>query len=102
MSDVQKSKRQLQKDLSRLVDDTEALLGSTADVADKSVKTARTKVEESLRTVQEQIESGTNTVEEKVEEGLRTTDQTVRANPYASIGISLGVGLLLGFIFGRK
>ncbi len=102
MSDIQKSKKQLQDDLNRLVEDTKTLLGSTADVADKSAKVARTKVEESLQLVQQQIASGAHIAEEKLEERLRITDQQVRANPYTSIGVSFGVGLLLGFMFGRK
>ena len=102
MSDIQKGKKQLQDDLNRLVEDTRTLLGTTADVADKSAKVARTKVEESLQLVQQQLASGAHTAEEKLEQQLRLTDQHVRANPYSSIGISFGIGLLLGFMFGRK
>jgi len=88
MGDLQKSKKRLQDDLSQLVADTKDLLGSTADVADKTAKDARTRVEASLRTVQDQVNSGIAAAEEKVEEQLQVVDQRVRANPYSAMGIA--------------
>ena len=102
MSDVEKKKKRLQKDLKQLVEDTKGLLGSTADVSDKAAKTARAQVEASLQTVQDQIESGFSAAEDKVEEQLHVLDERVRANPYKTMGISFGVGVLLGFIIGHK
>lgn len=34
--------------------------------------------------------------------GARATDQTIRDYPYYSIGIALGVGLLVGVVLGRS
>ncbi|MGM0541186.1 MAG: DUF883 family protein [Pseudomonadota bacterium] len=102
MSDVQEKKQRLQEDLKQLIVDTKELLGSTADVTDKAAKSARAQVEASLQTVKNQIESDFSAAEVMAKEQLHVLDQNVRANPYKTMGISLGVGVLLGFIMGRK
>lgn len=102
MSDVQKRKQSLQDDLKQLMADTKDLLNSTADVSDKAAKSARAQVEESLKAVKDRFESDISAVGNKAEEQLHVFDQQVRNNPYKTMGISFGVGVLLGFIFGRK
>ena len=102
MSDAVKSKKQLQDELKQLVTDTKDLLGSTADVSDEAARTARAKVEESLKTVQDQAESKFSAAGDKAEEQLHMLDQNVRDNPYVTMGVSFGVGVLLGFIIGHK
>jgi ElaB/YqjD/DUF883 family membrane-anchored ribosome-binding protein len=38
----------------------------------------------------------------KVIAGAKYTDETIRANPYQSIAIAAGVGLLIGILLGRR
>jgi ElaB/YqjD/DUF883 family membrane-anchored ribosome-binding protein len=38
----------------------------------------------------------------KVVAGAKYTDETIRANPYQSIAIAAGVGLLVGVLVGRR
>lgn len=38
----------------------------------------------------------------KVVAGARYTDTTIRANPYQSLAIALGVGVLVGVLVGRR
>lgn len=102
MSDTQKSKQRLQEELKQLVKDTKDLLGTTVDLSDKAAKAARAKVEASLQSVEEQVEAGLAAAGDKVEEQLHVLDKHVRDNPYTAIGISLGVGVLLGLIVGHK
>jgi ElaB/YqjD/DUF883 family membrane-anchored ribosome-binding protein len=102
MSDLKKDKKRLQDDLKKLVADTKDLLGSTASVADQAAKNARTRVEASLQTVQEQVEAGLSVAGDKVDEQLQEIDKRVRANPYKTMGVSFGVGIILGFLIGRK
>jgi ElaB/YqjD/DUF883 family membrane-anchored ribosome-binding protein len=40
--------------------------------------------------------------QEKVVAGAKVTDQAIRANPYASLGIAFGCGLLIGWLVKRK
>lgn len=39
---------------------------------------------------------------DKVVAGAKCTDESIRANPYQSIAIAAGVGLLIGVLFGRR
>jgi ElaB/YqjD/DUF883 family membrane-anchored ribosome-binding protein len=34
--------------------------------------------------------------------GAAKTDQTIRANPYTSLGVAFGVGIILGFLVRRR
>lgn len=38
----------------------------------------------------------------KAQAGAKATDQAIRGNPYSSLGIAFGAGLLLGFLIKRK
>ena len=38
----------------------------------------------------------------KVVAGARCTDETIRANPYQSLAIAAGIGLLVGVLVGRR
>ena len=38
----------------------------------------------------------------KVIAGAKYTDETIRANPYQSLAIAAGVGLLVGVLLGRR
>ena len=40
--------------------------------------------------------------ERKVVAGARATDETIRAHPYESLAIALGVGVLLGALIRRN
>jgi ElaB/YqjD/DUF883 family membrane-anchored ribosome-binding protein len=39
---------------------------------------------------------------QKVVAGAKCTDEAIRANPYQSLAIAAGVGLLLGVLLGRR
>jgi ElaB/YqjD/DUF883 family membrane-anchored ribosome-binding protein len=41
-------------------------------------------------------------VQEKTIAGAKRTDTLIRDNPYSSLGIALGVGVLVGYLVGRK
>jgi ElaB/YqjD/DUF883 family membrane-anchored ribosome-binding protein len=38
----------------------------------------------------------------KVIAGAKYTDETIRANPYQSLAIAAGLGLLIGVLLGRR
>ncbi len=40
--------------------------------------------------------------QKRVQDGAKYTDQTIRENPYTSLGIAFGIGVLLGFLVKRK
>ncbi len=42
------------------------------------------------------------TAQSKAIAGAKATDEAIRTNPYASLGIAFGAGILLGFLMKRK
>ena len=81
-----------------LLEDAHALLTATAHVAEEKVIEARKRL---LAAIEEGRES-LAVVREKAVEGAKATDKLVRSHPYQSIGIALGVGLLAGYLLGRR
>ena len=59
---------------------------------------ARAKLANALDSARESIEQ----LEDKVVAGAKTADKTIREHPYESIGIALGIGLLIGVLVSRK
>lgn len=51
---------------------------------------------------QESLSELYGSARKKVIEGARYTDEAVRANPYQSIALAAGVGLLVGVLVGRR
>ncbi len=44
----------------------------------------------------------TEEVSDKAMKGAKAADKTVRKSPYRALGITLGIGALIGFFFGRR
>jgi ElaB/YqjD/DUF883 family membrane-anchored ribosome-binding protein len=51
-----------------------------------------------VRDGQELLKVGAGEVKEKALAGARTTDQAIRQSPYQTIGIVLGVGIIVGLL----
>ena len=88
------SKEKLIRDLNVLVHDAEALIKVTGkDLSEKS------KVQ--LVAALERFKATCRRVEEEAATAARATDQLIRENPYKSVGIAFGVGLLIGVLINR-
>jgi ElaB/YqjD/DUF883 family membrane-anchored ribosome-binding protein len=74
------------------------------EAADKARETAdelaeRTK--ELSHTALEAAQSGYHVAQEKTAACLKFTDQALRTNPYAFLGIAVGIGILIGVLARR-
>ena len=92
----------LLEDLQAVVSDAEALLKATAHQAGEKVQEVRAKAEQSVQAARERLaelkESAMDTTRELVSDG----EEYVRKNPWQSVGIAAGVGLLVGLLIGRR
>ena len=50
----------------------------------------------------ERTKSGYSVVQDKTVSGAKATDRVIRTNPYQSIGIAFGLGLVIGLLLKRK
>lgn len=88
----------LRHDSRTLAVDARALLDATANIADEAVADARQRLTEAL----ESTKDLRNRIQERAVQAAKATDQTIRDNPYQSVGIAFGVGALIGFLLARK
>ena len=97
--DTAHTPKELLHDLQALVVEAETLLtdsGSeqSAEVVDN--------LRERFSAAQDRLADLCEGARKKVVAGARCTDETIRANPYQSIAIAVGVGLLVGVLVGRR
>jgi ElaB/YqjD/DUF883 family membrane-anchored ribosome-binding protein len=84
-------------DLKRVVHDSQDLLHHSAEVAGEGAVALR----ERLADVLERAKETGRKLEERAAAGAKATDKLIRENPYQSLGIAFGVGLLIGVLATR-
>jgi ElaB/YqjD/DUF883 family membrane-anchored ribosome-binding protein len=91
--------KELLNDLHELVSEAEKMLGdSISEHTADAVNALRTRYDAAHERLGE-LYTGART---KVVAGAKYTDETIRANPYQSLAIAAGVGLLVGVLLGRR
>lgn len=96
------SKEQLLGDMRVVVTDLESMLKATASSADAEVRALSERLRDRLVVAKARLIDAERLVLERGREIARTTDDYVHENPWTSIGIAAGVGLLLGIVIGRR
>ncbi len=96
------SKDQLMADLRLVLADAEALLVATAGDATGGVAELRERVQATLSQAKTGLIDAQAAVVDKAKVAAKATDVYVHDNPWKSIGIAAGVGLLVGLLVGRR
>lgn len=95
---MNKPTQAISNDMGQLAEEARALIAATADVAGDKVVEARKRLAAALESGREMY----GRVRDKAVEGAKVADQTVRENPYQSIAIGVGVGVLVGYLLARR
>lgn len=82
----------------RIMEDAENLISATANIAEAKVVSARNRLSAALESGREMLSA----VQDKAIAGAKATDETIREYPYYAMGAALGVGVLVGFLLGRR
>ena len=89
-----------------LFNEMQALVAEAQSMMADSVSEHTTDAVDALRTrfedAQERFADAYAGARKKVIAGAKYTDATIRENPYQSIAIAAGVGLLVGVLLGRR
>lgn len=93
---------QLLADLKTVMNDAEALLRATSAQTGEKIQEVRARAEESLRQAKARLGSIEEEALRRAREVADATDEYVRENPWQSVGIAAGVGLLLGLLLARR
>lgn len=91
--------KELLHDLQMLVTEAEAMISdSVTEHSADAVESIRAR----FAAAQERFSEVYAGARKKVIAGAKCTDEAIRANPYQSIAIAAGVGLVVGVLLGRR
>jgi ElaB/YqjD/DUF883 family membrane-anchored ribosome-binding protein len=86
------------QDLKTVVQDAEDLIRATAGELSDRAKEAHQKLSHTVESARTNLAD----LENKAMESARATDKLIREHPYPSIGVAVGLGLLLGLLINRR
>jgi ElaB/YqjD/DUF883 family membrane-anchored ribosome-binding protein len=93
---------QLVADLKTVMSDAEALLKATSTQTSEKIQEVRARAEESLKQARQRLGEIEDEALKRAREVADATDEYVRENPWQSVGIAAGVGLLIGLLLSRR
>ena len=103
MSEISEvNKEKLVTDFRVVIADAEELLKATAGQAGEKMADLRAKLQDNLNRARHNLAEAQAAVAEKTRLVARATDDYVHDNPWRSIGIAAGVGLVIGLLIGRR
>jgi ElaB/YqjD/DUF883 family membrane-anchored ribosome-binding protein len=100
MTDINKEK--LITDFKVVVADAEELLKATASQAGDKAADLRAKIQNRLADAKLRIADAEAALVDKAKQAGRAADDYVHDNPWRSVGIAAGVGLVIGLLIGRR
>jgi ElaB/YqjD/DUF883 family membrane-anchored ribosome-binding protein len=92
------NREKLAQDLRTVVRDAEELIKATAGEINDKTKEARQRLTATVESAQNTLSE----LENKCVASARATDKLIREHPYPSIGLAVGLGLLLGLLVNRR
>jgi ElaB/YqjD/DUF883 family membrane-anchored ribosome-binding protein len=96
------NKDKLMNDLKVVIADAEELLRLTADQAGGSVTDVRNRVQARMNQAKTDLIHLQDTAVAQVKAAGLATDEFVHANPWKSISMAAGLGVILGLMAGRR
>jgi ElaB/YqjD/DUF883 family membrane-anchored ribosome-binding protein len=100
MTEVQKDK--LMGDLRVVIADAEELLRMTSDQASEGAAHVRSRVQARMEQAKADLLQLQHAAVAKVRAAGHATDELVHENPWRSMGIAAGVGLVMGLLISRR
>lgn len=96
------STQALRTDLANVMRDAEALMKASAGHGGEKVDEARTRILESLESAKRRLLEVERSAVRHGDEAVAATEKYVKSNPWQSVGIAAGVGLILGVLLARR
>jgi ElaB/YqjD/DUF883 family membrane-anchored ribosome-binding protein len=96
------ARERLAASLKQMVDEADQLLKSAQGTGSDKFNAARDKFETQLRHARKELEQLQDDALHSARRAVRTADHAVHEHPYTAMGISAGVGLLLGMLIARR
>lgn len=96
------NKNKLMSDLRTVITDAEELLRMTADEAGESAAGLRARVKDRMNQAKDELVRLQDAAVAKAQEVGDAADEFVHENPWKSIGIAAGIGLVVGMLVSRR
>jgi len=95
-------KDKLINDLKNFIHETQELLHLSADQVGERAESIRSKVSERIKKASIELDHLQSMALDNVKLVGHATDEFVHANPWKSIGIAAGIGLVTGLLISRR
>jgi len=96
------SRDKLAQDLRVVLADAEELYKATASETGERVKTVRARLGENLQAAKLRVVELEQNTAERAKAAAAATDRYAHENPWQTVGIAAGIGLLVGLLIGRN
>ena len=102
IGEFNRTKGKMVDDFKLIINDADDLLQATAKVSGEGFNITRAKFAEKLKTAKASLADAEQIVVDKAKQAATVTDDYVKSNPWTAVGIAAGVGILIGFLFGKR
>ena len=96
------TKAELVAEFKAVISDAEALIKATANQGGEKVDQLRSQAQASLAAAKDKLDDLHEDLIEKGRESVKATDDYVQENPWKSVGIAAGIGLVVGLLVSRR
>ena len=100
--DYSAQKDKLVSEIKTVVADAEALLKTAASSTAEGLGAAYSQFEGKLQNVRSSLDQARTVVTEHSKEAMDVTNRYISTNPWKSVGMAAGVGIILGFLLSRR
>jgi ElaB/YqjD/DUF883 family membrane-anchored ribosome-binding protein len=98
MNKTMEGEQKLAENLQSVTEDAENFVRETGTGLSEKAREARARLAASLASAR----AGLTRLNEKAVAGAKATDRVIRDNPYQSIGVAFGLGILIGVLVTRS
>lgn len=99
---IKENKDKLIKDFHSVLSDTEELMKSVSNESGGTAQALRTKVEQNLKQAKDYLEDFEDSIIDKSKTAARATDEYVHENAWQTIGLAVGIGILIGYLISDR
>lgn len=95
-------REQLVADFKVLMSDVEELVKATASQSGDKIAEVRGRIQNAAAELRPRLAQAEALLREKAKIAAATTDDYVHDHPWTAMGVSAGVGLIIGLLIGRR
>lgn len=96
------TRERLVTDFHEVIKSAEALLNATANQSGEAIAAAREKAQTTLERARGRLVDLEENVTERTREAVQSGEHQIKAHPWTAVGVSAGIGLLLGLLIARR